>query len=117
MIFRKISDVALNVLLPLVIGYVIYNVSTGQYVINYLPDGLWAYAFVSALSIIWNRQLPFFWIVAVFVLATLVEFLQWLKLIPGTPDLLDIVVYFLFITVGLLINYYSNTVKLHPKNN
>lgn len=113
MTFRKIADIIINVLLPLILGYIIYNVSFENHVKNYLPDGLWAYSFVSALSIIWKRHLPLFWIVTVFIIAALVEYLQLLKVIPGTADIIDIVVYFIFIIIGLLINRYKNNLTLH----
>lgn len=97
----KLPGIVLNVLLPLIAGYLIYNIPFSNSIKNYLPDGLWAYSFVCALCIIWQGQLPNFWKMTVFVIAALVEYLQLLKVISGTADWIDIGVYFLFIVTGL----------------
>lgn len=74
------------------------------YVRNQLPDGLWAYALMSAILIIWDRKPERFWIITVFVIAVMFESLQFLKWINGTADFWDIVSYFTFYVIALLLN-------------
>ena len=67
-----------------------------------LPDGLWVYAFTSALLIYWNNetQKVKFWLLIPFTTGILVEIFQGLKLFPGTFDILDLT----FSTLGLLLS-------------
>src|ERR1044071_2301894 len=101
-------DISLNVLLPLVAGAALYIIpalaSNGSITKIRLADGLWAYAFVSALLIVWNRMPSRQWIVALFGVAALIEWLQYLHLFPGTGDWYDMITYFLFFSAALLLN-------------
>lgn len=102
------TDLLLNVISPLLLGYFIYFPGSyellPQLLKNYLPDGLWAYAFLSAILIIWDRQLHFGWVLISFLLAAGFELLQHYRLLSGTADAADVVVYFLFMGIGLLTN-------------
>jgi hypothetical protein len=115
--FNRITDLLLNVLLPLLLGYIVYyagqqgGINPGLK--NYLPDGLWAYAFISALLIIWNRRLPFGWIISIYVLAAGFELLQYYKVVAGQADSWDVAVYFLFISAGLLLNSLFKRLYFH----
>lgn len=115
--FNRFADIVLNVFLPLLLGYLVYY--AGQQgrisltVKNFLPDGLWAYAFISALLIIWNRSLPLIWIVAVYLLAAGFECLQYYKIVAGQPDVWDGVIYFLFISFGLVLNKTFKSLYFH----
>lgn len=105
---NKHSDIFLNVILPIILGCFIYFlypvVKIPMPVKNYLPDGLWAYSFISALLIIWNRDISFLWLLLAFLLAACFEWLQHFSLIPGTGDIADVIVYFIFFGLALLIN-------------
>lgn len=101
-------DFAINVLLPLILGYIIYLLTLNhKHIIilgNYLPDGLWAYALLSSVLIIWDRQKNIFWIIFIYIAAALFEIFQYLHFISGTGDILDILVYYIFFTFVLAAN-------------
>jgi hypothetical protein len=105
---NKYSDILLHVILPIVLGSAVYSLSAiikiPLMLKNYLPDGLWAYSFISALLIIWNRHFHFLWISAAFLLAACFELLQYFSLVPGTGDMADAIVYTIFFGAALLIN-------------
>jgi hypothetical protein len=107
---RKHADIILNVISPVLGGCLIYYLGYAGYlpslVQNYLPDGLWAYAFISAILIIWNRRVNLLWLIIVCLLAAGFEILQYLQLINGTPDIADAVVYLTCIGLGILINHF-----------
>ncbi len=73
---------------------------------HYLPDGLWAFAAVSAILIIWNRQINWWWVLAMGFLFVGFEYLQHIQWIKGTGDILDILVYFIFGYIAILVNPY-----------
>lgn len=104
----KSVDVVLHVILPVLVGCVLYYVPVRAvapaFVCNYLPDGLWAYAFMSAILIVWNRQVNRMWVVIPFVTAVVFEWLQQQEIISGTGDWMDVGVYFLFFLLALGIN-------------
>lgn len=106
--FGKSPDILLNVLLPLLAGTYIYHAGAPHavpvQVRNYLPDGFWAYAFISSILIIWNRQINITWITMVFIISTCFELLQYYHKIPGTGDITDVIIYFLFFTIALILN-------------
>ncbi|MBI5857459.1 MAG: hypothetical protein HZB42_07390 [Sphingobacteriales bacterium] len=111
-------DIIVNVLFPLLIGYFIYYAGENGFINpmikNYLPDGLWAYSFTSALLIVWNREINIFWIIIAFVAALSIELLQYFGLMPGTADAFDFLMYAIFILTGLLTNKYY--IKLFQSN-
>ena len=118
----KSSDILLNVFSPLVAGYFIYYLSGFQFfglpVKNYFPDGLWAYSFLSALLIIWSRQINLAWIAVVFFLAVSFEVLQYFHWIAGTGDHNDVIIYFSFSGAALCVNkFFKKLYFIHSSNN
>jgi hypothetical protein len=109
------TDLLLNVISPLLLGYLIYFLGSyellPQWLKNYFPDGLWAYAFLSAILIIWNRQLNYVWLFISFLLAAVFELLQHYHLLAGTADVADIMTYFLFMGAGLFSNRFLKQKK------
>ncbi|MGC4096122.1 MAG: hypothetical protein QM706_03310 [Nitrospira sp.] len=109
----KPFDILLNILLPLLAGTLLYclpaAVQPSIPFHNHLADGLWAYAFLSSILIVWQRIPNRFWIFAVFTSAVLFETLQWLQFFPGTGDIYDVFTYFLFFIIALLINTFFRT--------
>ena len=108
------KDIFFNVILPLLLGIGIYELSNATilngFFRNYLPDGLWAYSLVSSLLIIWNRRIKIFWIVLIFIFYIAFEVFQYIKVIDGTGDYMDVLIYFGFSTATLLTNkYFINT--------
>lgn len=106
-------DFLLNVCLPMLIGGSLYffpiNISIFSAIRNQLPDGLWAYALLSCILIVWKREVNVFWTVAVFGAFLAFEWLQHLQIIPGTGDILDVISYVLFGTIALLTNRFFNS--------
>lgn len=100
----------LNVLLPILLGGLLYtrspNAAVPSFVKNHLADALWAYAFISCLLIIWERKLKTFWMMVPFCTAACFELLQYDHQIPGTGDFYDVSVYFLLFTAALLLNVF-----------
>jgi hypothetical protein len=101
--------ILVHVVCPLFIGLAIYyfasSIAFTYFIKNHLADGLWAYAFVSAILLIWERQVNWFWIGIVVLVAFLFECFQFLRIIPGTGDIFDFIVYLSFILFRLLNNY------------
>jgi len=61
-----------------------------------LPDGLWLYALLSAITLVWkgNSSKHFFaWMLLAIILSYLTEVFQALHFIPGTFDWKDLVAY------------------------
>lgn len=107
---KRVLDILLNVGLPLLMGYGVYRwgkaLTTHSFVNNYLADGLWAYAFCSALLIVWNRKISKGWLFVGLLTSILFEGLQYLHLLTGTGDLWDVAVYFIFAALALWANRY-----------
>ena len=106
-ISRK-HDIVLNIIFPIALGYFFYllgmNISFPAVIKNYLADGLWAYAFISCILIIWDRKLNILWILITFFVSILFELFQGFHLLHGTGDIIDIGIYILFFTVALIVN-------------
>jgi hypothetical protein len=102
------ADLLFNVIIPFLLGTLVYFASSfsllQDVLSNHLPDGLWAYAFISSLLIIWDRQAGAFWISIAFLVATCFEMLQYYHIIDGTGDVYDIAIYYLFFGIALLLN-------------
>ena len=103
-----ILDILLNIFAPMLLGAMIYllkeNRTIPALVSNHLPDGLWAYALVSSILVIWNRRVHWGWIAVTAISAACFEYLQYRRLLPGTGDYYDLTSYILFIIIALLLN-------------
>ena len=64
-----------------------------DFVIYSLPNSLWVFSGVLAISIIWqtDNKEKSIWIIVFLSISFLSEFAQLLKLIPGTFDIMDII--------------------------
>ena len=114
---RNRLDILVNILLPLLAGVLVYigPAVAGNHMIvtNHLADGLWAYAFMSAMLITWERVANRPWITTVFLSALLFEWLQYLHVFPGTGDTYDVITYFLFFAAALWLNKFFR-ISLKP---
>lgn len=72
-----------------------------------LPDGLWVYAFASALMIYWNQEIEKvkYWLLVPIVSGVFIEIAQGLKLLQGTFDFLDLAFTILALILSVTINY------------
>ena len=106
-------DILLNILLPLLAGSLLYSLPALLHrtilLKNHLADGLWAYAFLSSILILWQRVPNRFWITAAFSTAVVFEWLQYLHVFPGTGDVYDVITYFLFFITALSLNKFFRT--------
>ena len=62
-------------------------------VFNY-PDGVWIYSFVSLMLIIWSKiksNTKFIWLIIVPILGICAEIGQYINLVPGTYDQIDLI--------------------------
>jgi hypothetical protein len=100
--------IVLNVIFPIILGLIIYigdrfNLLSNN-ITNYIPDGLWAYSFTSAILTIWNRDINTIWISILGLFFIIFEILQSADILKGTGDILDIIIYFLFGFSSIIIN-------------
>ncbi len=65
------------------------NVRPPNWFIYSLPDGLWVYAFTSAILLIWNGRLSW-WIIIPLITGVFVEIAQAFHLFKGTFDYVDL---------------------------
>lgn len=103
---QRMSDIFLNLLAPLGLGLVLYLLPLPALLRNYAPDALWAYAYTSAILLIWDRIPGKVWILLVFVSFMVFEALQKTGLVAGTADPGDVLVYFLAAGLALFLNPY-----------
>ena len=114
----KLLFIIYNTLIPLSIGSLVYyyeNTSTLlECVANYLPDALWSYSLVSLMLIVWKLKIPYSWLIAIMLLFISTELLQFLKFIPGTGDLIDILIYLLsgYLSYLILSSTFINKIKI-----
>ena len=96
-----------HVLFPVGLGVLVYKINFDSVLwnlfCNYFPDGLWAYAFTSAIIIIWHKKQNFWLFFITPLTFVLFEIFQYLQKLPGTGDLLDIFTYFIFYFLSLTI--------------
>ena len=78
-----------------------------------VPDGLWLFSFLSAIQLIWNKNSIGFhaWIFSILFVTLFTEVAQYYGVIPGTPDVFDIVAYTLSAAIFFLIRHYSFTLN------
>lgn len=113
---KRIYDILLNVLLPLILGSSFYFLPVWQLLRNHFADGLWAYALTSLILIIWNRQINLFWMGVIIICFPFFEYLQHIGIVKGTADLIDVVFYVIFFIIALVLNKYI-TLKIYNDEN
>ena len=106
---KKEFDIIINIILPLLTGTGIYHLTTEKIIRNYLPDGLWSYAFISCILVIWSRQLNILWILVSGLSIIVFEFLQSIHFLRGTGDIIDLATYIIFGLFALKINKKYNS--------
>lgn len=124
MISERVFAFLIHVCLPVTGGMVTYAFTDTRYVEgfvqNHLADGLWAYAFMSFMLLVWERKLSFFWILVTVLVTLGYEGAQYLQFVQGTGDWWDVITYLLFFSVALLINYsiicHNQQPKQHDQN-
>lgn len=90
---------------------VIINRDISMVVRNYLPDILWVIAIINVSLFMKEKHIPSIYIYLILFLPFLSEILQEFKVIPGTFDWYDLLIY----TVAFLISFNSKTILLCKK--
>ena len=136
-----IWSISLQIVLPVLVGVIIYAFYRGISFIDNaqklfpifptskvsgwikynLPDALWLYAFLSALSVIWltdktDRQFVF-WFIAAVVLSISSELFQSLNIISGTFDWKDIISYVCASLICLIVHLVKYKLKISTDEN
>lgn len=109
MLFKK-TDSLINIVLPLLIGYISYQSSFRNLHLivfnNHLADFVWAYAFQSCILIIWERKINTPWTISTVACGLAYELLQYFQVFPGTADVVDFCTYLLAISLSIFLNPY-----------
>jgi len=94
----KIKYIFLHAFIPLLLGLLIYINSKfiGGIFRNYLPDAFWSYSFSSSFYVFNTKMNLYLKPVFLNFIFVLYEILQHLKIIKGTFDFNDILVYLVF---------------------
>lgn len=118
---KKYFKIIVHVIVPIFFGTIIYGLFRGFHFIDptetifplyaaklpglleyNLPDGLWLYALMCAITLIWNGHISTYflcWMLLVIVLTYFTEIFQGLHFIPGTFDWYDLLSYSIAIMV------------------
>jgi len=103
------------------IGILIYfldslNLGLPAVIRNYLPDALWAISFSASICWLWfdDFKLGTIWYFVCLGSMISFEFLQYIQIIKGTSDFIDIIVYFFFSLTVYLLSYKTIFLKTKP---
>ena len=142
--YRSHTFLLLNILIPILIGVVIYcfispevdfikifqsvtcikwcryeykNNDLCRFIRNYLPDMLWAYSLIfSAYAVFDNKTKNLKWIIiAVSLLIVIIEILQLTKIIHGTFDIFDILAEITAVLIAVIILKRTNKEEENEK--
>ena len=106
----RLVDITIHVLFPLLAGAIFYLYfsfkGTSLPGSSSIPDGLWAYAFCSAILITWDRRVYKPWLIVAGLTAIMFEVLQYMHFIKGTGDPVDVFVYLLSGAISIQSNRY-----------
>jgi hypothetical protein len=76
----------------------IYSNNLPNFILYSLPDGLWLFSYVSLVLYLWKNELKsenIFWVFSVPLISIISELGQIFKIIPGTFDIIDLLMYLL----------------------
>lgn len=94
-----------HVFTPLIFGVFVYNSPNifSSTIINYLPDGLWAYSLTIAIQRIWHWKINVFNIFLTLGTEIFFEVFQKKHYVGGTFDFVDIMIYFVSSALALFL--------------
>jgi hypothetical protein len=84
---------------------IFHNLQPPNWVKYNLPDGLWMYAFLSTIFIIWKSQISkhfVAWLLLAAIMSFFLEILQELHIVPGTFDWYDLLAYSMAVSIFVL---------------
>ena len=119
MFIQRSTDLFLNILFPVLAGFVTYCDAVRNvlhpFFKDHLADACWAYALMSAILIIWDRNINKTWVLVTFLIATGFEHLQFIHVLPGTGDLIDVITYIIFFIITIILNSFFKSL-FHYQN-
>lgn len=73
-----------------------------KWIVNSLPDGLWAYSFIYTINLVWKEKQGgyWLWILISSIIIYLSEVLQYYKVVHGTFDVHDLI----FLSLGIALS-------------
>ncbi len=80
-----------------------------------LPDGFWIFSYISLILYLWKNELKtenLLWIFMIPLIAILSEIGQLMHIVPGTFDILDLLMYLLGTALPFIIYKKSITINL-----
>ncbi|MNQ59568.1 hypothetical protein D3C85_738190 [compost metagenome] len=92
-----------------------YINSFPDFILYSLPDGLWLFSYVSLILYQWKNDIKYenlFWIFSVPTISIISELGQIIKIVPGTFDIIDLLMYLLGTLLPFLIYQKSITINL-----
>ncbi len=111
---KQYLKILIHIIVPIFLGTTVYAFWRGLYFIDpsekyfpfysanvpdwikyNLPDGLWFYALLSSVTIIWNNSSKYYyiWLLSAIIFSYLTEIFQAFHFVPGTFDLNDLLAY------------------------
>ena len=105
------KSIFIHILVPILVGTTIYALWRGinlvdmlpllsskppEWIIYNLPDGLWFYALLSSIYLIWEENFPvhfILWLLITVILSCLMEVMQAYNFLNGTFDWKDLLAY------------------------
>lgn len=103
-----ITDLLLNCVLPIIVGVLIYMGSQRydypSFISGHLADLFWAYAYASAILLVWTRELNIVWFFTALLSSYFFEWGQYTGIFAGVGDWMDVFVYSVGFAVALVLN-------------
>jgi glycopeptide antibiotics resistance protein len=92
-----------------------YEQNLPDVILYALPDGLWLFSYVSLMLYLWKNEVKhenLHWILSIPIISIISEFGQIIKIVPGTFDITDLIMYLLGTFLPFLIYQKSITINL-----
>lgn len=93
----------------------LYSNKLPDFLLYALPDGFWMFSYMSLILYLWKNELRrdnIFWVFILSIIALLSELGQLLKIISGTFDIVDLLMYLLGTILPFMIYKKSITIKI-----
>ena len=92
-----------------------YSNNLPNIILYSLPDGLWMFSYVSLVLYLWKNEIKnenLFWIFIIPIISIISELGQLIKIVPGTFDSSDLLMYLLGTILPFIIYRKSITINL-----
>ncbi|WP_244283448.1 hypothetical protein [Flavobacterium hercynium] len=93
----------------------VINGNLPDFILYSLPDGLWMFSYISLVLYLWKNEVRYenlFWIFIIPLIAIISELGQLFNIIPGTFDIIDLLLYILGMLLPFVIYKKSITINL-----